>query len=701
MTTRRQHIRSNPMFAGLVEHFDAFSEAERQALAARYGVPATDPTTLARTFCARPERVLEVLEEHLPGAAAWQLVEELAYDHDLLVDIAFVTARMRRQLVQLGLLKPSGRDSKLTLENSLPGAIASILAPRLQSSRASLPILLGRMGCDDLRGLGRRLGVSLPTQGSRVELLMELAQVMSASDFLQRVLDRLDDPEWIGAALMTLELGGMCYWQEVFGHDLEAHRDDVASAEADGPAPVNNVVPLLGRQDRLEEEAIADSLIGLGLLHRIEEPGNPYPLVVIPEELWGGLWALGRDWLMDWTAEIFYGLREGAVRRQVSLEDARDGMKWLACEADHGRLRVEASVEEEDPPASGKPPYGLCEISRQRIREARSGDEEQARRSERLALLARELGLFVEDARGTLAVDEAQIELLDAPRPSFVRRVLHDWCTCRISARADEPLAQALGLDETWRGRVVAALQARQEVLPPWLLSEGLDTSHTGAGCLRDPALGGPEVLMMELGLTNSYVWSTKLLWLDLISMQEADCHYPLDALRELLQMAAALTLFGHLSSLIEMPGFSYYLPVQRASFLHDPFHTDAFDSWLRAIVAELLEPLGVARLEEDGRGASVWLDTRHLRVETPMGMQDEQRIEQLRDLLQMEELDFKPPCPTTPSLLALDFSGNGNGAGGGGWLAASLPLARLRQELDGRSISGFDGERILLEESP
>ena len=683
MTTRRQHIRSSPLFAGLVEHFGAFNEGERQNLAARYGAPASDPTTLARTFCARPERVLEVLEEHLPGAAAWQLVEELAYDHDLLVDIAFVGARMRRQLVGLGLLKPSGHDSKLTLENSLPGAIAAILAPRLQSSRASLPILLGRLDAGALRRLAARHGVALPSQGSRVELLMELSRTMAAPDFLQRVLDLLDDPEWIGAALMTLELGGMCYWQEVFGPEF---------ASGDG-APATNVVPLLGQQDRLEEQAIADALTGLGLLHRVEEPGNPHPMVVIPEELWGGLWALGRDWLMDWTAEVYHGLREGAVRRPVHPEDARDGLKWLACEADGGGLRLEGSG----------PERSLCVDSRQKILEARGGDAGQGQRSERLAMLGWELGLLVEGQGGALAVDEAQIELLDAPRPAFVRRVLHDWCTCHISGRADQPLAQAIGLDEVWRQRVVRALQARKEVVPPWLLSEGLEATHTGAGCLREAALGGAEILMMELGLTNSYVWGTKLLWLDLISMQEPLCCYPLDALRELLQMAAALTLFGHLSSLVEMPGLGYYLPVQRASFLHDPFHTDAFDVWLRAITGELLEPLGVARLEEDDHGASVWLDTRHLRVETPMGMQDEHRVELLRELLQAERLDFKPPCPATPSLLALDFSGTpGDGDNGAhAWLAASLPLARLRQELGGRSIAGFDGARILLQERP
>lgn len=648
-------------YLNLLEYLEGYTDRQRQIIASAYGVDGASARDIAQGWLSDTSNFLQVVEGKLGSSQAWRLLEEMAFEHDTPVEIEWMPKRARGKLTDLGLLKPKRGPDKLW-EGTLPAAVAVLLAPKLNGTRPSLPILLGQESPERLRELAERHGLeeSLP----RVETILMLSERFLEAGSVERILELLPDPEWIAAALMIIELGGICYWQEIFGYDLE-----------ETPSAERKVVPLMRSQERSEEQNIARALLDLGVIFRTEEEGSEFPLVAVPEELWGGLWELGRGWLMEWTSTAYYNLEEQGARRAGDEEhaDLQAMFKWMILEGDRQALFVE----------KGEPSEELCAHFSQ------IGGHDDAFWSTvaRLGLEMRVLS----DHTGQLTYGAEYQALLDLPRGPFVRQALFEWCTGFAAGGADEHLGRSIGLDESWRERMFEILVERHEFVPLWMQFEGVPSQTTGAGVLRAAESGSDELLLMEMGFVVGFVWTLKLVWLDLLSMLESERWYPLTAITELFQMIACLGLFSQLIHLLEHPHLSLYLPVQRASFFTDAFHTAQFRSWTEEVLIHLFIPLGIAALSEDGE--MVWLDTRHLRIQSPPGWPDDERVEILKELFGQDELDFRIPNgraglrQVAPDVAIVE-----------GKISLDAPIEALRQSLHGHEVKRFDGRHVFVE---
>lgn len=648
-------------FRALVEHLDAFGQPQRRALAKRYGAPGEAPEVLARFWCEHPERVRRVVLEGLRSSRARHLLEDLVLDHDLLVPIDWAGRRPLRQLVELGVLPPlASRGRGMARQAMMPGALAACLAPMVSGSRPSLPILLGRMPVEQVCAIAAHHGVA---EGPIIPVILELGERFARRGVIDDILAQLPDPDWLGGVLMAIELGGLCYWQEVFGTGV-AEQPGVGEGGA-------KVVPLMRDFERRQEQDIAQLLSELGVIFRIEGDHLSHPMLAIPEELWIGFWSLGRTWLMDWIVTCHGDLREGATTRLAPVEedDPQARLKWICCEAAcrglhtpllNGEVSRLAESSALDP--------GLCELTVE---------------------LGVNMGVLEVDEDGrSLRANPRRLELLDAPRAVFARRVMFDWCVGLLGARADRHAPQALGIDEQWRQQILALdLGAADVHLPTWVFHEGIDSQLTGAGYLRSLESSEPNTLLLELGMVTHYVWNAKLLWLDLLSLLEGERWYALGLIQELLQLVSALTIFNLLSHVLENPGVSHYLPVQRASFLTDPLHTSAFDAWVRAILEEVFVPLGVAVVE----GERVMLSTRHLRVVDPPGVPEDSRAQALRELFEDPNMPFDVPSAAQSALRPVAAVPEPDEER----LSLDLPASLLLECVEGRQIERYVG-RVL-----
>ncbi len=653
------HERST-YFDALLEHLDAFDGSDRERLAELYSASSAAPVDIAHQWCKRPDEFIEVVEREVGDTDAWRVIDLLAQEHDLPVELNWVGRKEHKELIRLGLMKPAPRRVGKRDLNWIPGAVAAILAPRLSGTRPTVPVLVGSQPREAIDAIAAEHGIS--TDGSRVEVVLRIAEAFADPEFVDTIVTRLPHPDWIGGAMMTLELGGICYWREIFGQELE-----------DAPNE-GNVVPLMRSEERHEQREIAACLLELGIVYRVEEEGADLPLVAVPEELWLGLWTLGQGWLLDWTSLSFTDLEDVAIRqsRDEIGWDAQAVCKWLICEAqaenlwlDDGEISV-PSLDRLDDVAAG------LEIDWDAV-----------------LGLADDLHLF-KNAGGVYHMTEHAGELLDLSRQAFVREVLSGWAVGIIGSAADPHLPLAVGLDEQWREHLVELFDAQHEGLSPWMEYEGIEHMETGAGCLREIMEGDEEFMLLELGLTNTFMCISKVHWLDLLSLLETDTWYSVTGLRELLQMVTSYGLFSQIGHIVQDPQSNYYFPVQRPSFLTLPNHTDAFGDWLLDVITALLEPLGLAELSEDGE--RVWLDTRRLRIPTPPEWPDQPRVHLVREVLGEPELDFAMPDFQGPSLHSVPEHDDED------LVSVDLPLTALLQACEGREIVGFDGKMLRLE---
>ncbi|MBA2663239.1 MAG: hypothetical protein H0U74_13180 [Bradymonadaceae bacterium] len=646
-------------FSALVEYLDEFSERQRQLMATAYGAPSAFAVDIAQTWFADPEAFLAVVDKKIGSTQAWRLLEEMAFEHDLPVEVDWIAKRFRTRLADLGLLNAQRADNKV-LEGYVPAVIAALLAPKLRGVRPSLPILLGRKSHAELLELARANDVS--TSGSKLDVVMALSEHFALPETVDALMNRLPDPEWIAAAMMVLELGGICYWQEIFGYDLDTNIGEE-----------RKVVPLMRSHERDEERHIAETLVEIGILYRVEDEDSPYPMVAVPEELWTGLWRLGRGWLLEWTANTFYALSDQAMRKVVAVEpeDLQAALKLVIVEAEHQKL----ALDEDEPSAAMLAHFEAI-------------SDRAAAYWEPVLSIGLEMRVLDDDPHQNLLPGVEHRTLLDMNRAAFIRQALMEWCTGFAASKADEHLGVAIGLDDSWRERVLALLIEREEFVPLWMHYEGVPSNTTGAGCLRNIEDGVDEMLLMEMGLTNGFVWSIKLIWLDLLSMIEAERWYTIGALTEMFQLTACMAMFSQLIHLLEHPHFSFYLPLQRASFFTDAYHGEQFQSWVYDVLRNLFIPLGLAVLSEDEE--SVWIDSKNLRIESPTGWPDEQRIELLRELLDDDKLDFRIPSATRPGLRSVSNALEKPEKG----VNLSEPIDVVRKQLKGKKVVRFDGHK-------
>ncbi len=656
---------SSTHFEVLLEHLGAYSEPRRQRLAQLYEARSAEPMDIALQWCRHPDEFGDVLERELGDSELWGVLEQLVQEHDLAVDIGWVDRAARAKLTDLGLLKTSGKRRTADPVQSVPAAVAAMLSPRLSGIRPTLPVLLGRRPAAEVVALADQYAIS--TEGSTIEVILRISEVFAGPDFLDVILARLPNPDWIGAAMMTLELGGICYWREIFGLDL-----DQTSKE-------DNVVPLMRVDERDEQREIAGCLLDMGVLFKLEDDEADFALVALPEELWAGLWATGQSWLIDWTAMVFAELEEVAVRqpREPAGWDLQSVLKWLACEAASGRI------------------VGAKEPSDASLEELRERSRGLDVNFEAAFGVGRDMGLvepawYNGDDGDLWQVGPFADDILAHSRAQFTREVLSHWMHGRVGTAIDRHAPQALGIDEQWRVHLLDFWANRDGRPRPWMGYEGVPHVETGAGCLREFESDDEDITMFEHGLLITCLRLTKLHFLDLLSLLEPDEWYSVAQLSELLQWNASVAIFSQIGMIIHDPFSSFYFPVQRPSFLSFPTHADAFGEWCRDILTNLLAPLGLAEVSEDGQ--RVWLDTRPLRIESPSDWPADPREEFVRGVL--DDPDFELDIPEAsdtvlrfvPKALEPDT------------LAIEMPIEELLDACEGRPVREFDGKLLRLD---
>lgn len=647
----------------LVQHFASFGVAQRRELAALYGARLSTAEGLAELFIGSPERVRAVIRERvLPSSPTYDLMEELAYEHDLFIDVSWSGAPARRQLADLGLVaRPAPGEAPHELE--MVGAIAAVVAPFLRGVATTIPTLLAARDDEYIDRVARAWDITAPTQ---IEKVLRVSQHLGARERADDLVTLIGAGDYVGAALMALELGGSCYWQEVFGHDLDQN-----------PEFGGNVVAFMRSDERAYEQHIADTLLDHGVIFRLEADRQA-PLAVVPEELWTSLWTIGRAWMTAWTSVAFTDLREAAVRRAHTPEhgDFQAELKWFACEADRGQLATDDEGH-------------LTPASEAHVVAVGGHDPGHWRTRLQLAL---ELSALRRRKSGELVENPTFRSLLDMPKLGFVRQVLFEWCTGYVGARADAGLPEAVGLDESWRQEAIAAIQKDGEFVPVWMHHEGVEAHTTGGGWLRNAGEADPEQLVMEMALTTGLIWLGKVVWLDLLSLLDSQMWYPKHLLVELLQLSAGHSTFSQLTHVLEAPNMAYYLPVQRASLMSDEFSAPQFEGWLDAILDGLLVPLGVAALSDDRE--MVWLQTAGLRIESPPGLGDDARERILQQIFDAPDFEFRVPRQAPSTLHRVDDGADTSS------IDLDRPLQVVRDWLGSRPISRFDGRRLHVAES-
>ena len=598
----------------LVEYFQSFTPAQRKVLSELYDVGSVEGEAIAQCWLKHPERVLEVIRQKVKGSLGWRVIEETAMEHDLGLDLQWVPARQRRELERLGVFRILKEEHGGPVA-MMPAAVAALLAGHIKGQRGSLILLLGKESSERIDELAGTWG--LEGELSRVEKILELSNHFSGPDAIDEILEMLPTPDWIGDAMMVMELGGLCFWQQIYGYDLE-----------NGPAGGENVVPLMRRDERRHQQAVAEALQDLGVLFRMESEELEYPMVAVPEELWMGFWDLGLQWLTEWVVQALevldeVGLGGAPVAKRTSLQGI---WKWLLCEAESERLRWKGEffapesleVLEEvyvgESEADWEKWWQLGLAFRLFWPEKRRGKKDQGR-----------------IARGI----EAEV-LLDRSRQGFFRECLLEWCVGYYGQEADRKLGEALGIDETWRERALPVMETHSDMIPAWMHHPGVDSSTTGGGWLREPESGTEQMVLFEAVIASTFVVSTKLSWLDLLSLLEGERYYPVSALVELLQCCASVSMFTQLGVVLGQQPAAVYLPFQRSSFLMDAQHQARVQEWVEDLFDHLLVPLGVASYSEDRQ--SVSFEPLALRIQNPPGWPEEERERFIADVCGEEE---------------------------------------------------------------
>ena len=647
----------------LEAHLGEFSSRQRTRMAEIYDVDENTPEAIAAAWLSHPERFAEVVEEHVPAGSAWRVLEELVLEHDIGLSIGWATIRSRQILQRLGIAK-TRRSEEGELWAVIPGAIAAMLAGRIQGQRPSMIMLLGRVDDEEIARLEALYGVA--PEGSRIERVLRLAETFEQPDTVAQMVESLPNQDWIGDAMMVLELGGVCYWQQIYGYDLDPTW---------GEAPDEKIVPLMRTQDRQHQQDVAEHLLQAGVLFRFDDPVLHVPMVAVPEELWRELWTLGRRWLFDWIAQSFYDLSDQGARRAVTAApaDLQAVLKWLALELDREPLALSKGGH-------------LNEASVSRL----NAISEAPVNWEAVVSLATEARIF-RAKKGRLERGVEFDLMLDVPRRRFARELLLEWVIGYSGERADRLMAEAIGLDDLWRRDAISMLRQSDEMVPRWMTYSGVPTHETGGGWLRGAGEGSVDAVIFEAGLVMGFGIALKMTWLDLVSLLEAERWYTVDSLVEMLQCTAAATMFSQLGMVLEHQHSTVYLPYQRASFFMDTYHGPKFREWLEAILDELLVPLGAAQRSEGGD--LVYLDTRQLRIESPPGWPEEHRAEIIQEILADEELIFDLPAHGGPELRSVSLIEEAQPAR----VSVAEPLKTLRGLVGDRRVARFDGRYLEL----
>lgn len=579
-----------PLFDELVRHFESYSTLTLGHIARIYSAPVASPKGVATLWCTKPEHVRQTLLDSIESPWLWDTLEHLIVEHGVPLMLGWLDGHQMREFIEYGIIREHIDELDLDDQYTMPAAMAAVLAPLSTGIRPSLPLILGRLPLEDVHARARRYKL---VEGPGVASVLALTEFFSDPSALDQIIGQLPGPEWLGGALIVLELGGVCFWQEVFG-SLLTEQDTQPSSEAG-----NKVVPLMSKADLNQERAIAQTLLDLGLIFKIKEDKQPHLLIAIPEEIWNPLWLIGKMWLVDWASNSLGVLQDNSTRRvgAGAYGGLQPCLKWLGCELEHaGGVAHHPSVP-------------LPEELVQKSSRAHEPSHDHVHMGLEMGVLVLEDDLLTFSSMSGLA--------LDMDRSTFVRRALTAWVNGSMGRRAERSLCPALGVDERWRQLTLELLNENDESHPLWMHFEGVPSEVTGAGYLRPLEQSSEDILRLELSDVTGYIGIAKILWLDALSTLDSPCWISQDLLTELLQLCCACALFEHLPNILQNPGLARYIPVQRASFLTDGFHMAAFNDWVEDILTHFLIPMGIAqRHTQDPTRVSIELEL--LSVDVP-----------------------------------------------------------------------------------
>jgi len=677
-------------FEQMVQHFEGIDTEVRDKLAESWGADAASPDALATVWMDHPNRVADQLMADAIESGCAPALADLVLEHSLPLERDWFEPSLRLPLTQLGMIPgdPTGPDDDHPFV--FPAGLAAALADRVEGERPSLAVLLGRSDADRIDGLLDTY--DLDSGGSPLHRMARIMDLLSGRDALDTVLEQLPNQDWLGPAVMILELGGNCYWREIFG------------VEADDDNQDEKVVALMGADQRDRERELAERLIDLGVIFRLDESDRPWPMIAVPEELWPAVWSEGREWIAEWLGVTHNDLIESSTAEAApdDTPDFQNVAKWLACETNLEPL----TVDNRQP----------TDTTRQRLDDTAKGSLRDI--WPKVWDLAIESSVLSITGEGELDLGRDADTMLNASSREVASGLLQEWSSGYLGRSVDAELAGAWGLDETWRRQAVELLNARHGFVPVWFDNEGVPQENTGAGCLRNLEDDRMELTLQEVELVNGVVWTAKLLWLDLISLLDSDRGYHEAVLSDLLRMCAAMSVYSRLGDLMHDPRAYFYLPVQRPSLLNSPMHVDEFDAWVADIFDRLFEPLGLVSVDQsaadtrsnaddaapqtpDGSeprsveaGRRIWLETSMPVIDGPVGWPESEREEMLRFILG-EDFEWNRNDTATGAHLSAVSGGDGNGAEER--LDLSADLQHLLDRTQTRHIVSCDGGTMVL----
>lgn len=643
--------------ARLEEYFSTFSAPARRKMKTAYGLMNAEPETIAKFWLRSPDKVRDVVREKVKSSVAWRVISEAALEHDLGLAVDWVPKKERKQLEDLGLMRCI-EDSDGFPIALMPAPTAAIFADQVTGHRGSLVLLLGRAPKEKIDEIGDTWFVD--PELSWLEKILQISEQMSVPSGIEDILESLPSPGWIGDAMMVMELGGLCFWQQIFGYDIDPDEEGR-----------EKVVPLMRRDERQYQQEVAETLMSLGILFRLDGPDLEYPMLAVPEELWMGLWDLGMQWLTEWVTQGIDSLETSAGGiSPLERRSLQPTLKWLLCEAKANRLTWE-----------GK---GFSEKSQKTLEPVYEGDTKW----QQWADFGFQYRIFspgeaIEEKERQISKGHEARSLLDRSRLGFFRECILEWCVGYNCGSADRLLGEALGIDEEWRQRALALVERHAEMFPMWMTYPGVETSSTGGGWLRESDTGTDQAIVFESVVASTFVTTTKLGWLDMLSLLEPDRLYSLPALAELMQCCAATAMFTQLGVVLGQQPAAVYLPFQRSSFLMDELHFSRIEEWVKEIFDELLVPLGIAHWE----GTMAAFEPAALRIQTPAGWPEEERLSFVHEIWG-DELLFDIPDGRDAGLREVATVAKEQE----GKISIYLPLEELLKKVEGKRVNSFDG---------
>ena len=572
--------RKNVYIIELDSHFAHFDEDSREALKVLYSAKTNACEDLSLALCENAHTIREAFFAST-DQDSWALAAELTLEHGVEVDIGWSTREAQETLQKWGCIPPRGRSQ--SGQTNLPGAFAALFtAP--QQFGSTLITLLGIHDPEKVESLCQRY--RQPSPNTMLGLL-NLSEYFTDFEAASDIIDAFGESGFLGAPFMIIEMGGVCFWQEIFGSK-----------------DTQNIVGMMSKEEKNFESSMIAALMEAGLLFEKETEG--VPLAIVPEELWNGLWSIAIEWIYEWVRTAFEDL-EVNIQQSATQEKALDlqaTIKWLALENTWNHLEEKLPEELRDQLPNCLYLASCLGAFTEDSARYKEGDSQGKKIVGRDPLWSPEGPLFNGEPRvttkGYQRLNAAFQSTLDLEPAVFRREILNEWVCGFVSMNQDKTsFSKLLGLDEGWRQRMLEDRKASQRFVPPWMTQVGVPAVMTGHGYLRDRRFGDEE-LELEVELVNRIFQLSKLMLLDLMSLLKTDTWFSVASLSELFQMCCSASIFSHLPNVLDDPSLGLYIPLYRANFVGGEMESARdFGEYIVCVFTDLFRPLGFLSVNE------------------------------------------------------------------------------------------------------